>query len=243
MKTKQKPSVVFSHVSKIYSFRHNKPTLSDYIYFRDRRQKSFTALNNVSFTVHQGDRLAIIGVNGSGKTTILKLMAGVAQPTKGQIGVTGRTVSLIDLSAGFHPDLNGLENIMINALLLGMKKSEVLSLMDEIIAFADIGEFINQPFFTYSEGMKLRLGFSVGVHSDPEIFIIDESIAAGDEVFKKKAINKIHELFNSGKTIVLATHMLEFIKNNFDRVIWLEKGEIVADGGVEVVDKFIASFE
>ena len=131
---------------KSIPFRHNKPTLSDYIYFRDRRQKSFTALNNVSFTVHQGDRLAIIGVNGSGKTTILEINGRSCPTNKRTNWGYWQTVSLIDLSAGFHPDLNGLENIMINALLLGMKKSEVLSLMDEIIAFADIGEFINQPF-------------------------------------------------------------------------------------------------
>ncbi|HNQ16543.1 MAG TPA: ATP-binding cassette domain-containing protein [Candidatus Woesebacteria bacterium] len=240
---KNRASVVFSNVTKSYFFRHEKPTLSDFVYFHNRKNESFTALSSVSFEVKQGERLAFIGVNGSGKTTVLKLMAGVTSPTSGNIHLSGRAVSLIDLAAGFHPDLSGVDNIIINALLIGMKKTEVKKQLDNIISFADIGQFIDQPFFTYSEGMKLRLGFSVGVHSNPDIFIIDENIAAGDENFKKKATTKIHELFNSGKTIILASHMLDFIKDNFNRVIWLEKGKIRMNGGVEVVDSFIASFK
>lgn len=236
-------SIIFSKVTKEYVFRHEKPTLSDFVYLHNRKDEVFTALSSVSFEVNKGDRLAFIGVNGSGKTTVLKLMAGVSSPTLGKIQISGRAVSLIDLAAGFHPDLSGVDNIIINALLIGMKKNEVKKQLPNIISFADIGQFIDQPFFTYSEGMKLRLGFSVGVHSDPDIFIIDENIAAGDENFKKKATEKIHELFISGKTIVLASHMLDFIKHNFNRVIWLEKGKIRMNGGVEVVDSFIASFK
>ncbi|MBP9758821.1 ABC transporter ATP-binding protein [Candidatus Dojkabacteria bacterium] len=231
-----------SGISKRYVLRHDKPTISDYFSYSKRTPSSFMALDLVSLEIKKGERLALIGVNGSGKTTLLKIMAGISLPSSGCYSVKGRVVSLIDLSAGFHPDLNGIDNIFLNALLLGMRNSEIKNKLAQIVEFADIGSFIHQPFYTYSDGMKLRLGFSVGIHSDPDIFIIDEHIAAGDESFKRKTGEKIRELFNTDKTVIVATHMFDFIRENCDKVVWLEKGRVKEYGGIKVLNNFINSF-
>jgi len=176
--------------------------------------------------INKGEKVGIIGPNGSGKTTLLKIIAGITSQTSGKIITDGKIVSLIDLEAGFHPDLIGEQNIYLNGMVLGMSKLEIKDKISQIIDFADIGQFIDVPMFTYSEGMKLRLGFSVAVHADPDILILDESMNAWDIDFQKKAQKKIEEFFKMGKTILIVTHWLDFVRKNCNKVITLEKGRI-----------------
>jgi len=191
------------------------------------KNEVFWALQDVNLTIMQGERIGVIGPNGSGKTTLLKIIAGIATPTQGTISTHGRVVSLIDLEAGFHPDLTGEQNIYLNGLLLQMSRKDIQKMLPEIIHFADIGRFIDTPMYTYSDGMKLRLGFSVAVHTKPDILIMDENFAVGDETFLKKAIEKIFELQKQKITIIMASHWIDFLKQNCTRIIKIEKGIVM----------------
>jgi ABC-type polysaccharide/polyol phosphate transport system ATPase subunit len=225
-------------VSKMYTLHHEKPTLVQQFLHHSSKEK-YLALKKISLNIYTGQKIGIIGKNGSGKTTLLKVISGITTQTSGIVEVKKRLVSLIDVAAGFHPELTGEENIMLNGLLIGMSKKEVKEKMERIIEFADIHQFIDAPFFTYSEGMKLRLGFSIAVHSDPEILIIDESILAGDLNFREKLEKKIQEFFFANKTIIVVTQWLEFLEKNCQRIIWIEDGKIVADGGKKIIKKFL----
>ncbi|MBP9817569.1 ABC transporter ATP-binding protein [Candidatus Shapirobacteria bacterium] len=224
-------------VSKIYQLHHEKPTLVEN-FVRVKKLEKYKALDNLDLVIYQGEKVGIIGGNGSGKTTLLKIISGIATPNKGKVQTWGKVVSLIDLSAGFHPELTGVENIYQNAMLLGMDKAETTSKLKEIITFADIGNFIDSPMYTYSEGMKLRLGFSVAMAVEPDILILDEGIAVGDENFQQKSSKKIDELFHQGKTILVVSHWLEYLKKNCQRIIWFEKGKIKEIGGTSLIDKY-----
>jgi teichoic acid transport system ATP-binding protein len=184
--------VELANVTKIYTVHHEKPTLAEQLFSRESKEK-FKALDDVSLKIFKGEKIGIIGRNGSGKTTILKIIAQITTPTSGAVRTEGKVVSLIDLTAGFHPDLSGYENIFLNGLLIGMSSDEINKQLQNIIDFADIGNFIYSPIYTYSEGMRLRLGFSVAVYSDPDILILDEGIAAGDIDFQEKSGRKIEE--------------------------------------------------
>jgi ABC-type polysaccharide/polyol phosphate transport system ATPase subunit len=177
--------------------------------------------------IKKGERVGIIGPNGSGKTTLLKIIAGITTPTSGTIKTNGKIVSLIDIEAGFHPDLTGYQNIYLNGMLLGMTKRDITKKLHAIIQFADIKQFIDAPMFTYSNGMILRLGFSVAAYSNPDILIMDENFAVGDESFRKKTIAKIIDFRQHHKTILIASHWIDFIKHNTDRYISLRKGSII----------------
>jgi ABC-type polysaccharide/polyol phosphate transport system ATPase subunit len=190
----------------------------------------FNAVDNINLTVHQGDILGVIGRNGSGKSTLLKLVSRITIPTKGNIKARGNIVPLLELGGGFHKDLTGIENIYYYTMLLGYSKHETLKIIDQVADFAEIGEFIHQPISTYSSGMKSRLAFSVSVNVDPEILIIDEVLAVGDEYFKKKSLDKMHELFNSGKTILFVSHSAKDITELCTRSIMIHKGKIVKEG-------------
>lgn len=216
------------NVSKKYEIHHEKPTLVEK--FVKGKNETFWALKDINLTIKKGERVGIIGPNGSGKTTLLKIVAGITTPTSGHISTAGRVVSLIDLTAGFHPDLSGYQNIFLNAMLLGLSKKEVQKKLTTIIAFADIRQFIDAPLFTYSSGMALRLGFAIAIYTNPDILILDEGFAVGDMNFQKKAQKKIRELFHQGKTILLAAHWLTFIRDNCSRVIILSNGTIDKDG-------------
>jgi len=222
-------AVELINISKKYVVRHEKPTLVDQI-FKKGRKKKFWALRNVNLIINKGERVGIVGRNGSGKTTLLKIVNGIARPTSGKVKTNGKVVSLIDLTAGFHPELTGEENIYLNAMLLKMDKKTTKKRFKAIIRFADIGSFIDAPLYTYSEGMKLRLGFSVAVHSNPDILILDEVMSVGDRDFQKKSFARIQEFYNRGKTIILTSHWESYIMENCDRVIWIDKGKIVMDG-------------
>lgn len=235
MKTKKIAQL--KNVTKKYTLRHEKPTLSD-LFFLKTHQEPFVAIDNMSMEIKSGEKLGVIGENGSGKTTLLKLLTGITSPTTGSVSVQGRVVSVIDAEAGFHPDLPGMQNIFLNGTLLGMSRNEIQSKLHEIIAFSGIGKFIDVPLFTYSTGMKLRLGFSIAAHSDPDLLIIDEAIAVGDNKFQKKIKRMIKQFFKKGKAVVIASHWLDFIKDNCDRVIVVHEGKIWDDGGPELIDVY-----
>jgi lipopolysaccharide transport system ATP-binding protein len=188
------------------------------------------ALKHVDLTVPTGQTLGIIGRNGSGKSTLLKLITGIYAPTSGTVKVNGRISALLDLGAGFHPDFTGRENIMINGIILGMSRAEVKARMPEIIAFSELGDFIDEPVRTYSSGMFMRLAFAVATHVDPDILIIDEILAVGDEHFQKKSRKRMTEFKASGRTIVLVTHDLGSVEQWCDRAIWIDGGVVRGDG-------------
>lgn len=195
----------------------------------------FEAVRNVSFEVHEGEMLGIVGSNGSGKSTLLKLIAGVYQPTSGSVSVHGSLAPLIELGAGFHGELTGRENILMNGLLMGFSKREMREREDSIIEFADIGDFIDAPVKQYSSGMYMRLAFAVATEVNPDILVIDEILAVGDMAFQQKCFDRLERFRNSGKTILFVTHVLNQIKNNCDRAIYLDKGVLMADSTPEEV--------
>ena len=234
---KNNPAIKLSHVSKIYQLHHEKPTLVENI-FRHGHLEKFTALNDINLEVAKGEKIGIIGGNGSGKTTLLKIISGIATPNKGKVQTCGKLVSLIDLSAGFHPELTGIENIYQNAMLIGMDRNIIKGKLSEIIEFADIRGFIDAPMYTYSAGMQLRLGFSIAIAADPEILLLDEGIAVGDENFQRKSGKKIEEFYKQKKTIILVSHWLEHLKEHCQRIIWMEDGKIKADGNLRILDDY-----
>ena len=194
---------------------------------RQPRHKQFIeALRGINLRIPKGKTMAILGRNGSGKSTLLKLITGIYAPTTGKIDVHGRISALLDLGAGFHPDFSGRENILINGIILGMSRTEVKAKMDDIIAFSELGEFIDEPVRTYSSGMYMRLAFSVATHVDPDILIIDEILAVGDEHFSKKSLAKMLEFKRQGKTIVLVTHDLGTVERWCDLAAWIDGGRI-----------------
>ena len=189
-----------------------------------RPEESFRALNDVSLTVETGAACGIIGCNGSGKSTLLKLVAGITRPTSGQVRVSGRVSALIELGAGFHPEISGRENVFINGIMLGLSRREIDRRFDEIVEFAELEDFIDAPVKTYSSGMYMRLGFAVAVHVDPEILIVDEVLSVGDEGFSLKCLDKFGEFKRRGKTILFVTHALSMVERFCDEVVWLDGG-------------------
>jgi len=202
--------------------------------------REFWALKGVSLDIHEGSMHGIIGHNGSGKSTLLRLMANIHRPTTGRIVANGRISALLELGTGFHPQLTGRENIYLNASILGISPREIGRRVDDIIDFAGIGEFIDSPVRIYSSGMKVRLGFSVAVHVDPEILLLDEVIAVGDEHFKRRCFDHVYSLRKKGVTIVLVTHSLGQVQSMCDRATWLESGELKMDGdAIEVARAYL----
>lgn len=200
---------------------------------------SFWALKNVDFSINKGETFGVIGPNGSGKSTLLKLIAGVTQPTKGKIESVGKIAPLIELGAGFHPELTGRENVYLNGIILGMSRNEVNENFSKIVDFAEIWDFIDQPVKHYSSGMYLRLAFSVAVHTSPDILLIDEILAVGDSKFQKKCFKRMQEFKNQGVTIVYISHNLDSVINFCDRVLLLEYGKMKQLGAAQkIVEKY-----
>ena len=204
-------------------------------YSENLRKDEFWALNDISFEVKKGETLGIIGPNGSGKTTLLKLLNGIFWPDKGKITIKGKVGALIEVGAGFHPLLTGRENIYINAAILGMTKKEVDEKFDDIIEFADIGDFIDAPVKFYSSGMFVRLGFAVAVHCKPDVLLVDEVLAVGDMNFRSKCLDKIREFRCSGKAIILVSHNIDAVSRFCDNSIWLENGVIKQIGDAPTI--------
>jgi ABC-type polysaccharide/polyol phosphate transport system ATPase subunit len=206
--------------------------------------ETFPALRDVSFTIAQGRTCGVIGRNGSGKSTALKLVAGITKPTSGTVTVTGRISALIELGAGFHPEISGRENVFINGIMLGLSRREVERRFDEIVEFSELRDFIEAPVKTYSSGMYMRLGFAVAIHVDPDVLLVDEVLAVGDEGFTHKCLDKFAEFRRIGKTILLVTHSLGLVERFCDEAIWLDEGRMRVQGDPKrVVDAYLAAVE
>jgi ABC-type polysaccharide/polyol phosphate transport system ATPase subunit len=205
------------------------------------RFEEFWALKDVSFEIPQGSTFGIIGTNGSGKSTLLKCLTGILSPDKGSVSINGNIAALLELGAGFHPDLSGRENIFLNGAILGMTNRQIEDRYDEIVDFSELGRFIDTPVKNYSSGMTVRLGFSIAINVDPEILIIDEVLAVGDESFQQKCREKIEDFRQRGKTIILVSHGLSDVANICDQVAWLDKGQLRDLGpAVDIVSKYNA---
>jgi ABC-2 type transport system ATP-binding protein len=206
------------------------------------RYEEFTAVNDVSFDIYQGETIGLIGSNGSGKSTLLKCLARIYSPDRGQITYTGKIAALLEVGSGFHHELSGRENVYLNGSILGMKKKEIDAKFDEIVDFSGIRPFIDQPIKTYSSGMYVRLGFSIAISIKPEILVVDEILAVGDEDFQRKCFNKFTELKQKGTTIILVSHSMGSVEKMCDRVVWLEKGDLKQIGKTkEVVKNYLES--
>ncbi len=217
---------------------HLKEVLS---FGRIKRSHDFWALEGVNLDVEPGTTLGILGRNGAGKSTLLKIISGVVEPTTGTVGVNGRLAPLLSVGAGFNPEFTGRDNVMLNGLLLGLERKEILERFDEVEAFADIGEFMDQPIKTYSSGMRARLGFAVAVNVQPDILIIDETLSVGDAVFKQMGLQKMRELRDSGTTILFVSHSLGVVRSFCNKAILLHKGRMIASGDAgETLDRYEA---
>ena len=235
-----------SKVYRRYGRRRHFATLKSALVsgeiFRDLRpDQSFEALRNVSFSVSEGRTLGVIGRNGSGKSTLLKLIAGIGKPTRGTVHVTGRVSALIELGAGFHPEISGRDNVYINGMMLGLNRREISRRFDEIVAFAELEDFIDEPVKTYSSGMYVRLGFAVAIHVDPDVLLVDEVLAVGDQAFTQKCLDKFAELRRRGRTVLLVTHSLDLVTRFCDQALWLDRGIAKAHGDPKrVIDAYLA---
>ncbi|HVX67526.1 MAG TPA: ABC transporter ATP-binding protein [Bryobacteraceae bacterium] len=209
-------------------------------WFGRRHKEPFRALKNISFKVEPGEGVALVGTNGAGKSTLLAIVAGLAQPDGGDLSVLGRVGALLQLGAGFHPDLTGRENLLLNAAMLGMSRAETMAKVERIVEFSGVEEFIEEPLRTYSSGMIMRLAFSVAVQMDPEILIIDEVLSVGDHNFQAKCRAKVLEMKRTGKTLLCVSHAAAGIQDLCERAIWLDHGEILMDGPLQEV---VAAYE
>jgi ABC-type polysaccharide/polyol phosphate transport system ATPase subunit len=224
--------IEFQNVSKCFSRSGGSKLLRVFLKERlqKRQQEAFYALRDVSFRVEQGESMAIIGANGAGKSTLLSLVAGLTRPNEGRMEVNGKVAALLELGTGFHADLTGSENVFLNASILGLSRKRARECFDSIVDFSGIGDFIHQPIRTYSSGMVMRLAFSVAIHVEPDILIIDEVLAVGDAAFQEKCFDRICELKRAGKTLLFVSHVPEMVKHLCDHSLWLEHGRVKAAG-------------
>lgn len=231
----QTPSVIVHDVRKTFLLNHAH-SLKDTVVsaLRGRKLSSqFHALKGLDLVVNEGDSIAILGYNGSGKSTLLKLLSGVMKPDGGHVLTRGRVAGLIEVGAGFHPELSGRENVFLNAAILGMQQKEIEARYDEIVEFAEIGQFIDQEVKHYSSGMFMRLAFSVAIHVDVDVLLVDEILSVGDAPFREKCRAKFEELIAAGKTLVIVSHDMDMVRELCNRAVVIRKGELVFDGGVD----------
>ncbi len=240
-KSKNKDDVVIkvSHVSKHFNVYYDKAnTLKERMIFFNRNKKEVrNVLQDINLEIKKGETVALIGVNGSGKSTLLKLLTKIIYPNSGTIEIKGKLTSLLELGAGFHPDFSGRENIYFNASIFGLNKTQIDKRIDDIIAFSELGEYIDNPIRTYSSGMYMRLAFAVAINVDADILLIDEVLAVGDQHFQEKCLNKMKELKSEGKTMVFVSHSMDAVKFLCDRSVWLYNGKIREDGNTDKVIK------
>jgi len=233
-------AVEVTDVSKMFKLHHEnvKSLKEKVLFFRRRGYEEFWALKDIDVKVEEGDTLGLIGANGSGKTTLLKCITKILYPTKGRITTSGSIAALLELGAGFQADLTGRENVYLNASILGFSRKEVDKKFDDIVAFSELERFIDNHVRNYSSGMYVRLGFAIAINVDPDILIIDEVLAVGDEAFQRKCLERINEIQNAGKTIIFVTHNVEVTQEICNRVIMLDQGNIVKDGAPREVVPF-----
>lgn len=204
-------------------------------WIRGRSPQRFIALKDINLRVPWGQSVGVIGANGAGKSTLLGVLAGLTLPDRGSVRVRGRTAALLELGSGFHPDLTGAENVRLNAALLGLSRKEAEQVFEGIVEFSEIGEFIHDPLRTYSSGMVMRLAFAVVAHSNPDILIVDEVLAVGDQAFQAKCLDRLEAFKRTGRAIFCASHSPSLIERLCDRAVWLDHGELVMDGEVRAV--------
>src|SRR6266852_3067328 len=245
------PAIELVNVSKVYrrftgrQFATLKSARLQRSILRELQpSETLPALTDVSLTVSKGSTYGVIGRNGSGKSTMLKLVAGITKPTRGSVRVVGRISALIELGAGFHPEISGRENVFINGIMLGLTKRQIQDRFDDIVDFAELREFIDAPVKTYSSGMYMRLGFAVAIHVDPDVLLVDEVLAVGDEGFTHKCLDKFAEFRRKGKTILLVTHSLNLVERFCDEALWLDGGEAMMHGDPKrVVGAYLTKVE
>lgn len=238
------PRIIVDGVRKTFVLRHTHSFKEAFIAWLRRKRIStvFAALDDVAFTVGEGESVALLGFNGSGKSTLLKLISGVLRPDAGTVLTRGRVAGLIEVGAGFHPDLSGRENVYLNAAILGMTRREIEARFDEIVEFAQIGEFIDTEVKHYSSGMFVRLAFSVAIHTELDVLLVDEVLAVGDAPFREKCRQKIIELSEAGKTLLVVSHDLEMVAELCERGILLSHGIVEYDGDVhEAIERLTAA--
>lgn len=239
------PAIEVDHVAKRFRLIHERnATLKALVFngFRRTVHEDFWALSDVSFEVPEGSTYGLIGHNGSGKSTLLKCMARIYRPNRGSITTNGRVSALLELGAGFHPELSGRENVYLNGSILGLSRRDVDKRFDEIVAFAGIGNFIDTPVKNYSSGMFVRLGFSIAITVEPDILLVDEILAVGDESFQLRCMEKFAELRRSGRTVVMVSHSLDSVRTMCDRAVWLDHGQMMKEGDAyDVVTSYLES--
>jgi ABC-2 type transport system ATP-binding protein len=238
------PVVVVDHVSKKYRLYRERNNSIKVALMRGGRSKvdMFWALEDVSFEVYEGSTTGLIGENGSGKSTMLKCLARILRPDTGSVSVTGKMSALLELGAGFHPELSGRENVFLNGAILGLKQKELMAKFDDIVEFAGIGQYIDEPVKNYSSGMYVRLGFSVAINVDPDILLVDEVLAVGDEAFQRKCLERFADLKRNGRTVIIVSHSMGSVITMCDHVIWFKKGHKMGDGDPrQVIEAYTGS--
>lgn len=233
--TASKPSIIVDRVSKEFLKRNShsfKEAFIGWIKRKKVRSEVFNALDDISFQVGEGEAVAVLGMNGSGKSTTLKLVSGVLEPDRGRVFTRGRVAGLIEVGAGFHPDLSGRENVFLNAAILGMQQKQIEERFDDIVAFSEIGDFIDQEVKHYSSGMFMRLAFAVAIHVDLDVLLVDEVLSVGDAPFREKCYNKIQELTERGVTMLVVSHDTGTVNRLCERGIVIRKGKKVFDGPI-----------
>lgn len=237
------PSIIIDGVRKRFTLNHAY-SLKDTVVSWIKRRKltsEFEALKGIDLAIGEGQSVAVLGLNGSGKSTLLKLISGVMEPDDGQVLTRGRVAGLIEVGAGFHPELSGRENVFLNAAILGMKRHEIEARYDEIVAFSEIEDFIDQEVKHYSSGMFMRLAFSVAIHVELDVLLVDEILSVGDAPFREKCRLKFEELIAKRKTLLIVSHDLEMVRELCDRGVVLSKGQIVYDGPIEGAVRLVES--
>jgi lipopolysaccharide transport system ATP-binding protein len=227
-------AIEFQRVTKTFARHGGQMLLRERLqnFFSGRSRERFVALKDVSFTLPRGQGLAVLGSNGAGKSTLLNLAAGIARPDSGRVQINGRVAPLLELGSGFHPDLTGAENVVVNAALIGLTRKRTRQLFDEIVEFADIGDFISEPLRTYSTGMMMRLAFAVAINMDPDILLIDEILGVGDVKFQQKCFERIRRFRTAGHTVLCVSHSPGMVEELCSEAIWLDHGHLVLSGPI-----------
>lgn len=249
---KMEPAIRFADVSKRFKFNaEGNSSILDTIVSAFSRSESVKkddqdlwALRDLTFEIMPGECVGLVGNNGSGKSTLLKVASGIIRPSSGRVEIRGRLSALLELGAGFHPDLTGKENIWLNASILGLSNTDINRVYDDIVDFSELGEFINMPVKHYSSGMYMRLGFSVAVHVRPDVLLIDEILAVGDQSFQNKCVARLHLLNDQGVTVIFVSHTLDTVRSLCSRIFWVESGKIVSDGELDdILGRYLVSHE
>lgn len=227
------PIISFKNVNKEYTLYKNDKERFRALFIKPKNAKKNKALKNVSFDIYPGESIGIIGDNGAGKSTILKMITGVAHPDSGEIVVNGKVAALLELTAGFSMEMTGRENIYLKGYILGLSDEYIRTIEERIIDFAQLGDYIDQPVRTYSSGMRMRLGFAINVNIEPDILVVDEALSVGDASFKKKCKSKINDIIKSGVTVLYVSHNQSGVKELCKRALFMKKGELIYDGDVD----------